>query len=76
MNNIESWKKFIKENNPNWTHTYDPKNITNFRNLYDAWGNPTIYILDKNKKIIAKKFEINQIKNIIERIIKSSTSSE
>ena len=76
MSNIESWKKFVEENNPDWTHVFDSKNITNFKNLYDAWGNPTVYILDKNKKIIAKKFGINQLEKLLEQILKSSTSPE
>jgi len=76
MDNIESWKDFVNENVPGWTHAYDSKKISNFRNLYDAWGNPTVYILDKNKKIIAKKFQIQQLEELLDRIIKNSTSSE
>jgi len=41
-----------------WTNVWDPTYNSNFRKLYDVTTTPIIYILDKNKKIIAKRLDV------------------
>ncbi len=72
----ESWLKFIKENNlKDWTHVYqtdaqrdeDAKaNRPNYRQLYDVYQTPILYLLDKDKRIIAKKLNYLQIDEVID----------
>ena len=35
---------------------------------YDIFSNPVVYILDKDKKIIAKRVSISQIEDILDRL--------
>lgn len=63
---FDEWKKFIREHNLDWINVWDKYNFTNFRNLYDIYSTPTIYILDKNKKIIAKRIGVEQIDKFID----------
>ncbi|MFC2097315.1 redoxin domain-containing protein [Bacteroidota bacterium] len=72
MENIDSWKEYIKEQNLNWTHVSDNLNKTHFRDIYDAWANPTIYILDANKTIIAKKFDIEQLEGLLNHFMENA----
>ncbi len=58
----EDWKKFVKDykleelfNGYDYTFKHD------FRTEYDVYTTPTIYVLDKNKKIIARKMPIEQL---------------
>jgi peroxiredoxin len=63
---VDEWKKFIDEHHFDWINVWDKYNFTNFRNLYDIYSTPTIYILDKNKKIIAKRIGVDQIEKFIQ----------
>jgi hypothetical protein len=62
----DKWEKFIKDNNLTWINGWDPKRITNFDFYYNVQSTPTIYILDKNKVIIAKKLPVESIENFID----------
>ncbi len=59
QNNKEKWLKAIQEYKiQEWTHVWDPNYTSNFRKLYDVTSTPIIYILDKNKKIVAKRLDV------------------
>jgi len=72
----ESWLKFIKENNlKDWIHVYqtdaqrdeDTKaNRPNYRQLYDVYQTPVLYLLDRDKRIIAKKLNQYQVDEVID----------
>jgi thiol-disulfide isomerase/thioredoxin len=66
QNEEADWKKFIDEHGLDWINVWDKYHFTNFRNLYDIYSTPVIYILDKNKKIIAKRIGVDQIEKFIE----------
>jgi thiol-disulfide isomerase/thioredoxin len=73
---LPSWKKFIADNQiNNWFHVYQTeaalnKEITNqkpttIRQLYDVFKTPTFYLLDANKRIIAKNLTLNQFDDFL-----------
>lgn len=67
---IEKWKKFIFDNGmQEWINTGDPYNrvYPNFRTLYDINSTPVLYLLDKDKKIIAKRMAPDQIGDFLEK---------
>ncbi|MEQ8535019.1 MAG: hypothetical protein RIB86_24405, partial [Imperialibacter sp.] len=45
----------------------DPYYRSNMRRDYNVRTTPQVYILDKNKKIIAKKLEVEQLAGFIEQ---------
>jgi Thioredoxin-like/Domain of unknown function (DUF5106) len=71
----ESWLNFIRENNlKDWIHVYqtdaqrdeDAKaSRPNYRQLYDVYQTPVLYLLDKEKRIIAKKLNQYQVNEVI-----------
>lgn len=77
---IDDWKKFIQENKlEGWTHVYQTKaarqleekaGLPNFRQLYDVKVTPTFYLLDKDKRIIAKQLTIEQFDELITERLK------
>jgi thiol-disulfide isomerase/thioredoxin/adenylate kinase family enzyme len=72
----EEWKKFIEEKQLyDWINVWDKYNFTNFRNLYDIYSTPVIYILDRNKKIIAKRIGVEQIEKFIQHYRKTNYKS-
>jgi len=72
--NVE-WKKYIKTHNLTWINVSDspdnPNNIKdyplNFRANYDVFSTPKIYLLDKDKKIVAKRIEDEQLDDYLSR---------
>ena len=40
----------------------------NYQTIYDIFSMPKVYILDKDKKIIAKHVSISQMEDIIDRL--------
>jgi thiol-disulfide isomerase/thioredoxin len=70
------WVAFIKEHNiGDWTHAYKTKEMEDtdfaaqrpgFRQLYDIIMTPTIYLLDKEKRIIGKKLTLLQLNDLLE----------
>jgi thiol-disulfide isomerase/thioredoxin len=62
----EPWEKFIEEKELfDWINAYDKYNFNNFRLNYDIYSTPTLYLLDKDKKIIGKRLAVEQIEQII-----------
>ena len=63
----EEWSEYIHEKGfDDWNNVWDPYNLTNFRFFYNIYSTPTIYLLDENKKIIAKRIGHETLKNILE----------
>jgi len=61
----EKWKEFIRKNDLDWINVIDVENRTNFRYMYDIKSTPIIYLLDEDKKIIAKKMGAEQLEKIL-----------
>jgi len=66
QNDRAKWEKYIVDNKLTWINGWDPQRSTNFDYYYNVTSTPGIYILDKNKKIIAKKLPIEAIGSFIE----------
>jgi thiol-disulfide isomerase/thioredoxin len=68
----EKWLKGIQLSNiQEWTNVYDPYFASNFRKLYDVTSTPIIYILDKNKNIIAKRLDVESSVKFLTAVIES-----
>ena len=68
--NINEWKKYIIDNKLEWLNVMDIQNITGFHATYDIISTPVIYLLDENKKILAKRLNVEQLKEFMERQFK------
>jgi hypothetical protein len=72
----EAWLKFIKEHNlKDWVHVYQTQAMKDadraagrpgFRQLYDVYQTPMLYLLDKEKRIIAKKLTYQQLDDMLQ----------
>jgi thiol-disulfide isomerase/thioredoxin len=62
----DKYLKYIADNGlQDWINVYDGAHINNVTVKYDVYSTPVIYILDKNKKIKAKRIGVEQVKDII-----------
>ncbi len=75
-----AWKKYIKENDLNWINVsdnpeinenaYNYLNVTtieslNFRDTYDIYSTPRVFLLDQDKIIRAKRMSVAQLQQIL-----------
>ncbi len=60
------WTKFIREKGLNgWTNVHDIKVTHNFRKWYDVYSTPVVYLMDADKKILAKRIAADQIEGYL-----------
>ena len=59
------WKDFINEHDLNFINVQDPEQRTAFKYRYDIYSTPVVYLLDKDKKIIAKRLGVEDIEGFI-----------
>ena len=79
------WIQFIKENNlKDWIHVYQTeetkKTIADsqkpgYKQLYDITQTPTLYLLDKEKRIIAKKLTLQQMDDLLQTKLKNKPAN-
>jgi peroxiredoxin len=70
MADKEEWNEFlIKHNLYDWINVWDETHISQFKVLYDARKTPAVFVLDENKKIIAKGMSVEQIDNLMKNLL-------
>lgn len=61
------WSASIKEHKMKFINVYDPNDESKFREYYDVFSTPVFYILDANKRIIAKRLAAEQLADFIQK---------
>ena len=62
--NIPLWRESLASlPQKNWIHAYDDAMVLTNKRIYDLKGTPTIYLLDKNKRIILKDTSLEEIES-------------
>lgn len=79
------WTKYIRDNNlKDWVHVYQlpaqqeaeqSAGQPSYRQLYDVFQTPMLYLLDKDKRIVAKKLDYLQLNEIINLKLKKSNTN-
>ena len=62
---VEKYKKYITDKKIDWINVYDGPHYTNLKDKYDIYSTPVIYVLDRNKRIKAKRIGEEQVKEIV-----------
>jgi thiol-disulfide isomerase/thioredoxin len=62
----EKWEKYIADHGLSWINGWDPQRLSRFDYFYNVESTPLIYILDRNKRIIAKRLAVQDIGPFIE----------
>jgi len=79
--NKKDWMTFIHQHHlEDWSNVYYSKadeksridsGVPGYSQLYDVLSFPTLYLLDKDKRIIAKKLSFEQINDVLQEKIKN-----
>ncbi len=81
----ENWLKFIHDHNlKDWIHVYqspaqrdaeEASGKPGYRQLFDVYQTPILYLLDKDKRIVAKKLSYQQFDQVIDLKLKNAKSN-
>jgi thiol-disulfide isomerase/thioredoxin len=84
-NEKTKWVQFIKDNNlKDWIHVYQTEETKktikesqrpDYKQLYDVTQTPTLYLLDKEKRIIAKKLTLQQMDDMLQTKLKNQPAN-
>ncbi len=81
----KDWRKYIRENKLDWINVSDNPEINknaynylnfttieslNFRDTYDIYSTPRVFLLDKDKKILAKRIGVDQLEELLDNLMK------
>ena len=68
---VDEWEEFVEKHELyDFINCYDPHNQSNYRQFYNVYNTPVIFLLNKNKEIIAKKVDIKTLGIIIKNELK------
>lgn len=66
QDNPQEWENFVIEHELyDFINCWDPEDQSNFRVYYHVNSTPIIYLLDQDKRIIAKRLELEQFEEIL-----------
>jgi len=71
----EKWEKYIADNGLSWINGWDPQRLSRFDFFYNVESTPLIYILDRDKRIIAKRLAVQDIGPFIDNYRKFEDQS-
>lgn len=64
------WKEFIEEHQlEDFINVYDPYGRSRYRQYYHIKSTPTLFVLDKDKTIVAKKLGVDQIADFLSHML-------
>jgi thiol-disulfide isomerase/thioredoxin len=65
----KDWKKFVREHELHWINVMDSHLSCDYKDKFDVYSTPVIYLLDEKKKIIAKRIGVDQLDEILDSYI-------
>ncbi len=76
-NEVPKCWDFIDEHKMDgFLNVVDPYLLSKFNSLYDVVATPAIFILDKNKEIVSKRIGIEQIEDVMGKLIEFNKKKE
>ncbi len=67
----EKWVKYVTQHNDlDWINAWNPYDFS-YKEVYDVKSTPVLFLLDENKKILAKQITPEQVYDLVQYLIKS-----
>lgn len=64
--NPKDWKQFVRKHKLSCINTFDTDTVVDFRNYWDVYSFPVIYVIDKERKIIGKRVPADKLGQFID----------
>ncbi|MDR0995090.1 MAG: DUF5106 domain-containing protein [Tannerella sp.] len=75
-NDFAAWKEHLSAMGKDWTVAYDKKQRILSDEVYDLKASPTIYLLDKDKKVLLKDTSFERLMSYLKEHISENTFSK
>ncbi len=62
------WTDYIATKGLAWINVFDPSGTEKVEEKYDIYAMPMIYLLDKDKKVIARDVSVERLPSLIQRL--------
>ncbi|MDR1552855.1 MAG: redoxin domain-containing protein [Prevotellaceae bacterium] len=66
MYDEQKWLDFIEQNKLDWINVWDPYRTGNIYNTFNTATTPQIYLLDKDKKILARRLDSVNLEKLLQ----------
>ena len=66
----EEWTAYVAEKSLDWINVWDPQNSSDFREKYNVYTTPQIYLLDKDKKVVGRRLDSQNLEKMLEFLTK------
>jgi thiol-disulfide isomerase/thioredoxin len=74
---FDTWRKFLIEKKmTDFIHVFDPIHLNNLKERFDIYSTPVIYVLDKDKKIKAKRLGAEQVVEMLKALDAADKAQE
>lgn len=71
--NRDEWATYVAESKlDEWINVWDPQNTNSFRDTYNVYTTPQLYLLDKDKRIKARRVDAETLDKILGILTKKS----
>ncbi|HZG01639.1 MAG TPA: thioredoxin-like domain-containing protein [Chitinophagales bacterium] len=71
----KQWMDYVKEHELEWINLWDPYNESKFREKYDIKSTPVVFVLDKERKIRAKRISVEQVGEVLPKFMEMDKKS-
>jgi hypothetical protein len=62
---LTEWKKYAGEMPAQWINSYDHKTVIKDEDLYDLKAIPSLYLLDKTKRVLLKDADVREVERTL-----------
>ena len=69
MTNEQKWRDFIEQHKLDWINVWDPNRTADIYNTFNTVTTPQIYVLDKDKKVIARRLDTANLDKLLQLIL-------
>ena len=66
----KAWKAFVKKHNLSFINGFDKDTVVDFRKYWDVYSYPVLYVLDADKKIVAKRLAVEDLNGLVDMMAK------
>jgi len=65
------WNEFILEHELSWINVFAPNDVRDVLTKYEAYSTPKLFILDKDKNIVAKDISVSQVPQMLKYLMEN-----
>ncbi|MDR0660735.1 MAG: redoxin domain-containing protein [Prevotellaceae bacterium] len=66
----EEWTGYVAEKGLDWINVWDPQNRNDFREKYNVYTTPQLYVLDKDKRVVGRRLDSENMEKMLINLTK------